>query len=71
MAANFVIRYAKVCAVEPMGPVLGVGTETERFKVHLDGGQEMFVNGDAAADIIATVSAMNRVDCAACGKGEG
>lgn len=68
---NFIVRYAKVCAVEPMQPVSGAGTEADRFKVHLDGGQEIIVNRVAAEDIIATVSAANQSDCASFSKGEG
>lgn len=70
MGENFIIRYAMVCAVEPMQPITGAGTDADRFKVHLQGGQEIIVNRVAAEDIITTVSAANRTDCASFSKSE-
>lgn len=64
MGENFIIRYTKICGVEPMGPGVGTDKASERFKIYLDGAHEMIVNGVVAADIIATISAMNRADCA-------
>lgn len=64
--SDFMVRYAKVCAVEPMQPPRDFevvqGDSGERFKVHLDGGQELIVNRATAQDIMRVLQAANSAD---------
>ena len=63
--SDFMVRYAKVSAVEPMQPAFdaaAMAEENARWKVHLDGGQELIVNRATAEDIMRVLKAANTAD---------